>query len=86
MPNQSGVANMRATDLGEQVAEPVLGFLTQVNAREHLDHDFATILDRRLKRIEEMKAKEIEAKPVISGEKVDARLPPRLADCRFRRI
>jgi hypothetical protein len=39
-------------------------------------------LDRRLKRLEEMKAKVIEAKPAIDGEKVDARLP----DCRFRRI
>ena len=46
------------------------------------EHDFATLLDRRLKRIEEMKAKEIEATPVINGEKVDARLPDR----RFRRI
>jgi hypothetical protein len=46
------------------------------------EHDFATLLDRRLKRIEEMKAKEIEATPVINGEKVDARL----ADRRFRRI
>ena len=49
------------------------------------EQDFATVLDRRLKRIEEMKAKVIEAKPVIDGEKVDARLPPRLPDRRFRR-
>jgi len=41
--------------------------------------DFATVLDRRLKRIAEVKAKAIEAKPVIDGEKVDA-------DRRFRRI
>jgi len=46
------------------------------------DNDFATLLDRRLKRIEEMKAKAIETTPVIDGEKVDARL----ADRRFRRI
>ena len=46
------------------------------------DNDFATLLDRRLKRIEEMKVKAIEATPVIDGEKVDARLPDR----RFRRI
>jgi|SRR5262249_34563761 len=45
------------------------------------EQDFATILDRRLKRIEEMKANAIEATPVIDGEKVDARLPDR----RFRR-
>jgi len=49
------------------------------------EQDFATVLDRRLKRIEEMKANAIEATPVIDGEKVDARLPPRLADRRFRR-
>jgi hypothetical protein len=46
------------------------------------DNDFATLLDRRLKRIEEMKAKAIEATPMIDAEKVDARL----ADRRFRRI
>jgi hypothetical protein len=45
------------------------------------EQDFATVLDRRLKRIEEMKANAIEATPVIDGEKVDARLPDR----RFRR-
>ena len=43
------------------------------------DQDFATLLDRRLKRIEEMKPNAIEATPVIDGEKVDA-------DRRFRRI
>jgi|SRR6516165_950161 hypothetical protein len=46
------------------------------------DNDFATLLDRRLKRIEEMKTSAIEATPVIDGEKVDARLPDR----RYRRI
>ena len=46
------------------------------------ENDFATLLDRRLKRIEEMKANAIEATPVIDGEKVDVRL----ADRRFRRI
>src|SRR5215469_13401297 len=50
------------------------------------DGDIASLLDRRLKRIEEMKAKTIEAKPTIDGEKVDARLLPRLPDRRFRRI
>ena len=35
------------------------------------EQDFATVLDRRLKRIEEMKANAIEATPVIDGEKVD---------------
>jgi hypothetical protein len=50
------------------------------------EQDFAAVLDRRLKRIEEMKANAIEATPVIDGEKVDVRLPPRLPDRRFRRI
>jgi len=45
-----------------------------------------SVLDRRLKRIEEMKANTIEAKPVIDGEKVDVRLPPVVPDRRFRRI
>jgi hypothetical protein len=46
------------------------------------EQDFATVLDRRLKRIEEMKANAIEATPLIDGEKVDPRLPDR----RFRRM
>src|SRR5262245_44125748 len=50
------------------------------------EQDFATVLDRRLKRIEEMKANAIEATPVIDGEKVDVRLTPVVPDRRFRRI
>jgi hypothetical protein len=50
------------------------------------ENDFATVLDRRLKRIEEMKANAIETTPVIDGEKVDVRLPPVVPDRRFRRI
>jgi hypothetical protein len=50
------------------------------------EQDFATVLDRRLKRIEEMKANAIEATPVINGEKVDVHLPPVVPDRRFRRI
>jgi hypothetical protein len=46
------------------------------------EQDFATVLDRRLKRVEEMKANAIEATPVIDGDEADARLP----DQRFRRI
>jgi|SRR5262249_21041231 len=48
------------------------------------DNDFATLLDRRLKRIEEMKAKAIEAKPVPEIE-VEPVLP-RLVDRRYRRF
>src|SRR6516164_4555542 len=50
------------------------------------EQDFATVLDRRLKRIEEMKPNAIEATPVINGEKVDVHLPPVVPDRRFRRI
>jgi len=50
------------------------------------EQDFATVLDRRLKRIEVMKLNAIEAKPIIDGEKVDVRLPPVVPDRRFRRI
>ena len=50
------------------------------------EQDFATVLDRRLKRIEEMNANATETTPVTNGEKVDVRLPPRLPDRRFRRI
>ena len=50
------------------------------------EQDFATVLDRRLKRIEEMKTNAIEATPAINGEKVDVRLPPVVPDRRFRRI
>ena len=50
---------------------------------------FAELLDRRLKRIAEMKL--IEAKPNTVepneiGGKSDARLPPPIPDRRFRRI
>jgi hypothetical protein len=51
------------------------------------DGDFASLLDRRLKRIEEMKL--IEAKPTIDGvegKPADVRLPPVVPDRRFRRI
>jgi hypothetical protein len=42
------------------------------------EQDFATLLDRRLKRIEEMKAKAIEATPQAAL--------PRLDDRRYRRL
>ena len=50
------------------------------------EQDFATLLDRRLKRLEEMKANAIEATSLIDGEKVDVRLPPVVPDRRFRRF
>ena len=47
------------------------------------EQDFATVLDRRLKRIEEMRAKVIEAKPA----QIEAKPPmPRIADKRYRRM
>jgi hypothetical protein len=45
------------------------------------EHDFATLLDRTLKRIEEMKAKAIEGTP-----EVDKPALPRLVDRRYRRL
>ena len=48
------------------------------------EQDFATVLDRRLKRIEEMKAKVIEAKPAQIEVKSNPR--PRIADKRYRRM
>ena len=51
---------------------------------------FAELLDQRLKRIEQMKL--IEAKPttngdkIIEGNQVEARLPPSIADRRYRRF
>jgi hypothetical protein len=54
------------------------------------ENSFAELLDRRLKRIAEMKL--IEAKPNAveptneNGGSVDARLPPSIPDRRFRRI
>jgi len=51
------------------------------------EQDFATVLDRRLKRIEEMKL--LEAKPTIDGvegKPADVRLPPVVPDRRFRRM
>ena len=46
------------------------------------EHDFATLLDRRLKRIEEMNAKEIEATPQVE---VKPALPG-VSDRRYRRF
>jgi len=43
------------------------------------ENDFATLLDRRLKRIEEMKAKAIEATPQVE-------VKPALPDRRYRRF
>ena len=48
------------------------------------EQDFATVLDRRLKRIEEMKAKVIEAKPPQIEAKSNPM--PRIADKRYRRM
>jgi hypothetical protein len=48
------------------------------------EQDFAAVLDRRLKRIEEMKTKVIEAKPAQIEAKPNPM--PRIADKRYRRI
>jgi len=45
------------------------------------DNDFAAQLDRAIER-----SQMIDVKPPTNGDKPDARLPPRLADRRFRRL
>ena len=79
-PQLSTAVRMRAAGLALPFESPKLAVTAMVS-----EQDFATVLDRRLKRIEEMKANAIEATPVINGEKVDVRLPRRLPDRRFRR-
>jgi hypothetical protein len=57
---------------------PKLAVTAMVN-----EQDFATLLDRRLKKMEAMKL--VEAQPqTIDG--VDVRLPPRVRDRRLRRV
>jgi hypothetical protein len=77
---------MRAAGLAIPYEVPKLAVTAMVT-----ENDIATLLDRRIKRYEEMKL--IEAKPnkVIeatptNGEKVDARLRPPVPDRRYRRI
>jgi DNA-binding NarL/FixJ family response regulator len=50
------------------------------------DNDFATLLDKRIKRLQEIEAAPVDSPKIIDGEKVDARLPPRLNDRRYRRF
>jgi hypothetical protein len=80
-PQLSTAVRMRAAGLALPFESPKLAVTAVVS-----EQDFATVLDRRLKRIEEIKAKAIEATPLIDGEKVDVPLPPRVPDRRFRRI
>jgi hypothetical protein len=63
---------------------PKLAVVAQVT-----ENDIAVLLDRRIKRIQEIEAgKLLEARPQSAPdvEPVDARLPPRTSDKRFRRI
>ena len=61
---------------------PKLAVVAQIN-----EQDFATVLERRLKRLEQLRLVEATPTPVIeASEKADARLPPRISDKRFRRI
>ena len=80
-PQLSTAVRMRAAGLALPFEVPKLAVTAQIT-----EQDFATLLDRRLKRLEEMKAKVIEAKPAIDGEKADVRLPPVVPDRRFRRM
>ena len=81
-PQLSTAVRMRAAGLALPFESPKLAVTAVVS-----EQDFATVLDRRLKRIEEMKANAIiNTTPVIDGEKVDVRLPPVVPDRRFRRF
>ena len=70
---------MRAAGLALPFESPKLAVTAVVS-----EQDFATVLDRRLKRIEEMKAKVIEAKPAQIEAKPNPM--PRIADKRYRRM
>jgi hypothetical protein len=70
---------LRAAGLAIPYEAPKLMVTAVVN-----EQDFATLLDKRIERMKEVRA--IEAKPNNGGEKVDARLPPPIPDRRFRRI
>ena len=81
-PQLSTAVRMRAAGLAIGYEVPKLAVTAQVS-----DEGIAELLDRRLKRIEEMKL--IEAEPIAptNGNKSNAKLPlPRLADRRFRRL
>jgi hypothetical protein len=81
-PSLALPVRMRAAIAALPFEQPKLAVTAQVS-----ESDFATLLDRRIKRFEEMKL--VEAKPSAAptnGDKSDARLLPRLADRRFRRI
>ena len=78
-PQLSTAVRMRAAGLALPFESPKLAVTAVVS-----EQDFATVLDRRLKRIEEMKAKVIEAKPAQIEAKPNPM--PRIADKRYRRI
>ena len=80
-PSLNLTTRMRAAIAALPFESPKLAVTAVVS-----EQDFATVLDRRLKRIEEMKANAIKATPVIDGKKVDVRLPPVVPDRRFRRF
>jgi len=78
-PQLSTAVRMRAAGLALPFESPKLAVTAVVS-----EQDFATVLDRRLKRIEEMKAKVIEAKPAQIEAKPNPM--PRIADKRYRRM
>ena len=80
-PSLNLTTRMRAAIAALPFESPKLAVTAVVS-----EQDFAAVLDRRLKRIQEMKTNAIEATPVINGEKVDVHLPPVVPDRRFRRI
>jgi hypothetical protein len=73
---------MRAAIAALPHETPRLMVSAQVN-----EHDFATLLDQRIKRFEEMKLIEQQPTPTANGAAVEVKPPlPRVGDRRFRRI
>jgi hypothetical protein len=71
------VTRMRAAIAALPFESPKLAVTAMVS-----EQDFATLLDQRLKRIEEMRAKEIEETPQVEAKSA----LPQLADRRYRRL
>ena len=71
------ITRMRAAIAALPFESPKLAVTAMVS-----EQDFATLLDRRLKRIEEIKAKAIEGKPQVEAKSA----LPQLADRRYRRL
>ena len=83
-PTQQLTTRMRAAMACLPFESPKLAVTAVVT-----ENDIATLLDKRIAKLQEMKrAKTIDAKPIIkeNAGNADARMPPPIPDRRFRRI